>query len=70
MEAGEVLEAWAQISQWYRQGREAHAPQTKDELDEVTEERVELYRSRPLEGLKVPLLVQKADTEDGISTEA
>ena len=64
MEAGEVLEAWTQISQWYRQGREAHAPQTKDELDEVTEERVELYRSRPLEGLKVPLLVQKADIED------
>ena len=54
---------------WYRQTRGAQAPPTTEELDKATAERAELYRSGPPEGLKVPLLVQKADIKDAIPTE-
>ena len=70
IDVGKVREAWTHILWWYRQARGGQAPQTMEELDEFTAERAEIYSSRLLEGLKVPLLVQKADTEDGISTEA
>ena len=70
METGKVQESWTQSSRWYRQARGAQAPPTTEDLDEVIVERAELYRSRPLEGLKVPLLVQKVDIKDGIPTEA
>ena len=70
MYVGKVQEAWTQISQWYRQARVAQAPPTTEALDEVTVERAELYRRRPLEGLKFQLLVRQADIEEGIPTEA
>ena len=70
MEAGEVQEAWTQIPRWYRQVRGAQAPPTTEDLDKITVARAELYRCRPSEVLKVPLLVRKADIEEGIPTEA
>ena len=42
---------------WYIQARGAKAPPTTDELYEVKIERAELYKCRPPEGLRVPLLV-------------
>ena len=42
------------------------SPLTTEALDEVTLERVELYRCRPPKGLRVPLLVRQADIKDGI----
>ena len=56
--------------QWYRQERGAQAPPTTEALDEVTSGTAELYRCRPPEGLRVPLLVQKSDIKYGIPTEA
>ena len=70
MEAGEVEEAWKHISRWYRQARGAQDPPITEELENITVAWVELYRCRSPEGLKVPLLVRKADNEDGIPTGA
>ena len=70
MEAGEVQEAWTQIPRWYRQARGEQSPPTTEELDKITVARAELYMCRTPEGLKVPLLVGKADIEEGIPIEA
>ena len=70
MEAGKVREALTHISRWYKQARGAHAPSTTDDIDKVTAERAEIYRCRPPDVLKVPLLVQKEDIKDIIPTEA
>ena len=70
IEVGKVQEAWTYISWWYRQARGAQAPPTTEEVDEVTVERVELYRCRLPEGLKVPLLVRKVEIKDSIPTES
>ena len=48
----------------------AQAPPTTEEIDDITAERVELYRCRKPEGPKFPLLVQKSDIKDRIPTEA
>ena len=56
--------------QWYRQARGAYPPQTTEALDEVSTDRSGIYRCRLLEGLPVPLLVQKSDTEDSTPMEA
>ena len=69
MEAGKVWEAWVHILRWYRQARGAHAQPTMDELYEVTVEREELYRCRPTDVLRVPLLVPQSDIKYGIPTE-
>ena len=70
MNSGKVREAWSRISRWYRQSRGVQDPPTTKALDEVTVERVELYRHRPPEGLRVPLLVRHMDIKDGIPTKA
>ena len=70
METGKVQEAWIRIYWWYRQARGAQAPPTLEALDEVSTERAELYRCRPPEVLRVPILVRQSDIEDGIPTEA
>ena len=70
MEAGKVREALVQILQWYIQASGAQDPPTTEALDEVTVERAELYRCRPTDVLRVPLLVPWSDSEDGIQTEA
>ena len=70
MESGKAQEAWVRISRWYRQARGAQAPPTTEALDEVTVEREGLYKCRPPEGLRVPLLMRKSDIEDVIPTEA
>ena len=70
MDSVKVREAWVRISQWYRQVRGAHAPPTKEALDDLKEERAELYRCRPPEGLRVPIRVQQSYIKDCIPTEA
>ena len=70
MEARKFWEAWVHILRWYRQVRGVKAPPTTEALDEVSTESAELYRCRPPEGLRVPLLVQKSNIEDGIPREA
>ena len=45
-------------------------PPASEALDEVLEEREELYRCRLPEGLRVPILVHQLDIVYGISTEA
>ena len=66
MEAGEAEEACEQISRWYRQERGAQDPPTTEKLDKIAVAKAELYRCRLPEGLKVPLLVRKADIKDNI----
>ena len=68
MEAGKVQEAKKQISRWYRQERGEQAPPTTNKIYKVIVARDKLYRCRPLEGLKVPLLVRKVDIKDVIPT--
>ena len=68
MEAGKVQEAKKQISRWYRQERGEQAPPTTYKIYEVIVARDKIYRCRPLEGLKVPLLVRKVDIKDVIPT--
>ena len=70
MNSGKVREAWSRISRWYRQSRGVQDPPTTKALDEVTVEREGLYKCRPPEGLRVPLLMRKSDIEDVIPTEA
>ena len=70
MEEGKVGEAWAWILWMYREARGVQSPPTTEALYEVTVEQTELYRFRPLEGLRVPLLVLQANIKDGIPMEA
>ena len=70
MDTGKVHEAWVRISWWYQQARGTQAPPTLEALDEVLTDRAEPYSCRPLEGLKVPILVQQSDIKDDIPTEA
>ena len=70
MDTGKVQEKWVRISRWYWQAGGVQAPPTLEALNEVSIEWSELYRCRPPEGLKVPILVRQADIEDGITTEA
>ena len=42
---------------------------TLEALDEVLTEREELYRCRPPEGQRVPILVRQSFIKDGIPTE-
>ena len=70
METGKVQEAWVRISWWYRQARGVQVPPTSEAIDEVSKEREELYRCRPPEGLRVPILVRYSDIKDGIPTES
>ena len=70
MEAGKVQEACALISRWYIPVRGVHAPPTTEALGDVAVDTEELYRCRPPEVLRVPLLVRQGGIEDGIQTEA
>ena len=69
MEPDNFREAWVRISRWHRQARGAQAPPTMEALYDMAVYRVELYRCRPTEGLRVSLLVRQDDIEDGIPTE-
>ena len=69
MDTGKVQEAWVRISWWYRQARGVKTPPTLEAMDEVSTEREELYRCRPPEGKKVPILVRQSYIKDGIPTE-
>ena len=55
---------------WYRQVRGAHTTPTSEAIYEVSMYRAELYRCRPPEGLRVPILVRQLVIEDGIPTES
>ena len=44
-------------------------PQTREALEKVTTERADIYICRPLEGMRVPLMVQSAEVDDGIPLE-
>ena len=57
------------ISQWYRKARSAQDPPTLEALYEVSTERTELYRCRPPEVLRVPILVRQSDIADGVPKE-
>ena len=66
MEAGNIWEDSSQILRWYRQARGAQYSPTTEMLDKIIVQRAELYRCRPQEVLRVPLLVRQDDIEDRI----
>ena len=51
MESGKVKKAWDRISWWYHKATGRQLPPCREVLDQVTTERVELYRCRMAEGL-------------------
>ena len=70
LEVGRVMEAWDKLAQWYHEVRERQAHPTKEGLDQVSEDRAELYICWLTEGLQVPLLVHPAAVNYGIPVEA
>ena len=60
MEYGKIKEVWDHISRWYCQVKVKKTPSTREVLEQVSTERVDIYRCRPLEGLRVPLLMRTA----------
>ena len=79
-EAGEAIEtllvayqkqeAWKRIASWYRQASGGQAPPSSEYLDCIATERAELYRCRPPEELRVPILVTPVEVEDRVPEEA
>ena len=66
MEFGKIKEAWDRISRCYLKVEGRQTPQTREALEQVTMERTELYICRPLELIRSPLLVRRAEVDDGI----
>ena len=70
LEAFRVKELWDHLARWYRQAQGKQAHPTREGLDQESAVRVELYRLRPPARLKVPILVQPAEVNDDVPTEA
>ena len=68
--SGRRKEAWDHLARWYLQVRVKQAHPTREGLDEVSADRVEIYKCLPPEVLWVPLLVQPLDVNDSIPSEA
>ena len=62
MESGRVKEDWYHLAWWYHQVRGIQTPATRELLDQVSEDRVDLYRCRPPEGPWFPLLVRPEES--------
>ena len=75
-EAGEAIEeilasdqnqeAWKHITSWQSQASEGQAIPLREHLDRIATERAEMYRCRPPEGLRIPILVTTAEVEYGV----
>ena len=57
-------ETWKRIAIWYRQVPRGQAPPSREHLDCIAIERLELYMLIPPEGLQMPILVTPAEVED------
>ena len=70
LEAGRFKEAWDHLAWWYRQlrGRQSHP--TREGLDQVPEDRADIYIFQAPELLRVSLLVQPEAVNDDIPAEA
>ena len=70
MVAGRVKEAWDQLERWYCHawGKQTH--HIREDLDQESVVREEIYRCRPPERLKVPILVQMMEDNNQVPTEA
>ena len=69
MTAGKTKAVLGKISQWYRKARGNKNPLLRESLNQISEERKKLYRCRPPEGWRVPLVVQPGEVEDGAPEE-
>ena len=70
MASGRVKEEWDHLERWYRHARGKQAHPSREGLDRESEDRAELYRCRPLERIKVYILVKPVEVNDGVTTEA
>ena len=57
MEAKQNKEARKRLTYWYRQASGGQAPPSREHLERISTDRAELYRCRPPEGLRFPILV-------------
>ena len=68
--AEQKQEAWKRILSWYRQASGGKALPSREHLDRIATEKTELYRCRPPEGLRVPILVMPSEVEYIVPEEA
>ena len=64
-----VKESWDKLVRWYRHARGKQSHPTREGLDRELSVRDELYRCRPPERLKVPILFQPTEFKDEVPTE-
>ena len=70
MAAVRVKEAWDHLVRWYCHARGKQVQLTREGLERESMVRDELYRCRPPERLKVPILVQPTEVNDEVPKEA
>ena len=70
MESDQKQDTWNRISSWYRKTSGGKAPPSRGHMDRIATDRAELYRFRPPEGLRVPVMVTPEEVEDGVPEKA
>ena len=63
-------EAYKRTYSCYRQAVGRQAPPSRENLDRITTERAEIYRYRPPEGIRLPIVVTPTEVENGVLEEA
>ena len=66
MDSNHNQEAWKRLTHWYRKASGRQAPQSRERLDSIATDWVELYRCRPPEGIRLLILATLAAVEDWI----
>ena len=67
--ADQNQEAWKFTSSWYRQASGGQAPPSREHLDQIATERADLYRCRPPEGIRVPIMVTLVAVDNRVMEE-
>ena len=65
MSNNQVKEAWSKTQRWYREAKGHRVPPTSEHLDQTSNLREDLYRHRPPEGERIPILIQPVSISEG-----
>ena len=69
MESNKNQEVWKRLTHWYRQASGGQAPPSREKMDSIHTKRAELYRCRPPDGIRIPILVMPETVEHRIPGE-
>jgi hypothetical protein len=64
----DLTEAWSRLKSWYRQASDRPPKPSRQDLESVTRERIDLYTARPPPGAPIPVLVEPFPIPDSSPT--